>query len=157
MNLNQWAIKHGVPHAALEELRQIMGVGDEPVEPGEGLSEAANQANIRLEASRKGLRLWRNNVGVLMNEDGVPVRYGLCNESKRMNEVVKSSDLIGIRKVLITLDMVGNTIGQFVAREVKESVWHYTGTEHEVAQLNFIQLVNSYGGDARFANREGTL
>ena len=157
MNLNQWAIKHGVPHAALEELRQSMGVGDDTVEPGVGLSEAANQANIRLEASRKGLRLWRNNVGVLMNEDGVPVRYGLCNESKRMNEVVKSSDLVGIRKVLITQDMVGNTIGQFVAREVKESPWHYTATEHEVAQLNFIELINSYGGDARFANREGTL
>ena len=112
---------------------------------------------IRLEAGRKNIRLWRNNVGAGYMKDGSFIRFGLANESKQMNQLIKSSDLIGIRPVLITQEMVGLTIGQFVAREIKKSDWKYTATEREQAQLRWINLINSLGGDACFTNCEGTL
>ena len=115
------------------------------------------QALIRLEASRRGCRLWRNNVGVAQYQDGRPVRFGLLNESKRMNEHIKSSDLIGIRPVLITPEHVGRTVGQFLAREVKRPRWTYRGTAREQAQLRFVELIRSFGGDACFATEEGTI
>lgn len=83
---------------------------------------------------------------MLTNERGVPVRYGLANESKKMNLRIKSSDLIGWRPVVIG----GVRIAQFVAREVKPQGWHYTGTGREPAQKAFLDLVNAAGGDARF-------
>ena len=159
MNLNQWAIKWGVPFEAVEDLRRELGtVNTDPI-TGEAIRpEAIVQNAIRLEASQKGLRLWRNNSGVAMNENGDrTVRYGLCNDSKRVNKVLKSADLIGIRPVLITPGHVGQVIGVFVARECKPSDWTYTGTEREAAQLKFLELVAALGGDATFANSEGTL
>jgi hypothetical protein len=128
------------------------------VRAAEGLSEAAVQTNLRLEASRKGIRLWRNNVGVAHDpEAGTYVRYGLGNESTQMNRIIKSGDLIGIRPIKITPEYLGITIGQFVSREAKHGAWRYAGTEREVAQLNWIKLVTSLGGDACFAVGEGTL
>ena len=157
-NISAWAVKHGIGYDAMNELLVMMGINTELVVPdGAYKSEAAIQNLVRLEATQKGLRLWRNNVGAGMLDNGSFIRWGLCNETKAMNKQNKSSDLIGIRPVLITMDMVGHTIGQFVARETKKEDWVYTGTEHEVGQLNFIQLVVSLGGDAAFANREGTL
>ena len=160
MTLEQWAIKHHVSYEALNDLRYMFGMISTDPEPQNHTpkSEAAVQSNIRLEASRKGLRLFRNNVGVAFNDDGVRcLRYGLANDSEKLNSKVKSSDLIGIRKVLITPVMVGTIIGQFVARECKPELWEYTGTPREVAQLAFLQLILSFGGDAGFANSEGTL
>ena len=156
--LTQWAIRHGVSHQALAELRQMMGVDTDPAscnaKPG---SEAAVQQAIRLEASRLGMRLFRNNLGACKDETGRVIRYGLSNDSAAMNRVVKSHDLIGIRPVLIAPEHVGTTIGQFVSREVKKPGWRYTGTDREVAQLAWAQLIVSLGGDAMFANGEGTL
>ena len=157
MNLNQWAIKWGVPFEAIQDLRGQMGLVATDPNRIQGMSEAAVQANITLEASTGGGRLWRNNVGALLDKRDVPVRYGLCNTSPQMNKLIKSSDLIGIMPVLITESMVGATIGQFTARECKEAAWVYTGTEHEVAQLKFLELVTRLGGNAAFANNTGSL
>jgi len=121
------------------------------------MSETEVQACIRLEAIKLGMRLWRNNVGALRSPDGSYVRYGLANESPALNAVFKSSDLIGIRPILITQDMVGTTIGQFVAREVKPTDWTYKATDREKAQLAFIDLIKHFGGDAAFATGKGTL
>ena len=152
-DLYKWAIRHQIPHAALNELRQIMGAVDTDPPAHSGESEAAIQKRVQLAATRQGWRLWRNNVGALKDERGVPVRYGLANDSAALNKVIKSSDLIGIKPTLITPDMLGATIGQFVAREVKASGWQYKGNAHERAQLKFIELVTSMGGDAKFINR----
>lgn len=156
--LTQWAIRHGVSHQALAELRQMMGVDTDPAscnaKPG---SEAAVQQAIRLEASRLGCRLWRNNRGACKDETGRLIRYGLANETSALDKVIKSHDLIGIRPVLITQEHVGTIVGQFVSREVKRPGWRYTGTEREVAQLAWAKLIVSLGGDAMFANGEGTL
>ena len=157
MNLNQWAIKHGVSFEALEELKREFGTVSTDPAPQQGESETAVQTRIRLEATRVGSRLWRNNVGGFEPPEGGFVRYGLCNDSKQMNDHIKSSDLIGIKPVVITPPMVGTTIGQFLAREIKPSNWRYTGTKREQAQLRFMELVVSLGGDACFANDEGTL
>jgi len=159
MNLNKWAIKWGVPYDAVDDLRREFGLADTtPVNcVAEGLSEAAIQNLVRLEASHKGMRVFRNNVGATYTEDGSFLRYGLANDSKQMNDHVKSSDLIGIRPVVITAVMVGSVIGQFVAREVKAGNWKYTGSKREVAQLRFLEIVVSLGGDGAFANDEGTL
>lgn len=157
-NIIQWAIRHGVSHVALAELRQLMGVDKSTdIQSDNSKSEAAVQTAVRLEASRVGARLWRQNVGACKDDTGRMIRYGLCNDSAALNKRIKSSDLVGIRPVTITPDMVGHTIGQFIAREIKKPSWHYTGTDREKAQLAFGELVISLGGDFAFANSEGTL
>ena len=156
--LNKWAALHGVSPQALEELRAIMTQANtEPSRIIAGASEAAVQNDIRLEAGEVGCRLWRNNVGACEDKRGRMIRYGLCNDSKKMNTHIKSSDLIGIKPVIITQGMLGSTIGQFVAREVKSGKWSYKATEREVAQLRFLELISALGGDACFTNGRGTL
>jgi hypothetical protein len=157
--LATWAERWGVTPTALAELQAIFTA---PItDPGTSVevpeSEAAVQNRVRLEASRVGARLWRNNSGAVHTDDGRFLRYGICNDSAEINKTVKSSDLIGVKPMLIHAEHIGTTVGVFLAREVKPTVWKYRGTEREVAQLNFIKLVNGLGGDACFANSEGTI
>lgn len=74
------------------------------------MREQAIMQRVQLRASRLGWRVFRNNVGVLPDARGVPVRYGLGNGS---------ADLVGWRSLTITPDMVGKKMAQFVAVEVK--------------------------------------
>lgn len=161
MILYQWAAQWGIPMAAIKDLETRFGMHHETpasVPPSAARNEAVVQAEIRLEAAEvEGLRLWRNNVGALKDATGRVVRYGLANDTKALNSVLKSGDLIGCRRVLITPAHVGSYIGQFVSRECKREGWQYTGDEHEQAQLRWIELVNALGGDARFANGRGSL
>jgi len=155
--IHEWAKRHAISHAALSELAQIMGVESTEHVSGGSTNEARVQDAARLQASKMGWRLFRNNVGSLKDERGIPVRYGLCNDSPAMNKRVKSSDLIGLRPIIITPDMVGTTLGQFVAREIKKERWKYKGNEHEQAQLRFGEIVTSLGGDFKFWNGSGEL
>lgn len=155
--IHEWARRNGVSHTALSELAQLMGVESTHAVTGSDRPEARVQDAARLEASKMGWRLWRQNVGALKDETGRIVRYGLCNDTPAMNKRIKSSDLIGIRPVIITPAMVGTTLGQFVAREVKRDGWKYKGTEHEQAQLRFGEIVTSLGGDFKFWNGSGEL
>lgn len=155
--LNEWAQAWGVPYAALEDLRQRMGMATDPETAPTGRSEAAAQQAERLHASRQGGRLWRNNVGAYYDDDGRFIRYGLVNESAALNKRIKSSDLIGCYPVVIEPGHVGHTLGLFVAREVKPPGWVYSGQGREPAQLAFLNLVNSLGGDGRFTTGEGLL
>ena len=79
-------------------------------------------------------RLFRNNVGMLLDINGTPVKYGLC---------VGSSDIIGLKAVTITEEMVGQQIAQFVSIEVKSEKGKLSP-----AQENWLQMVEAMGGVA---------
>lgn len=159
MILNEWAKRWGIPTQAIDELRQSMGeFPPHPTFSGEEGSEAANQSQIRMAASKKGVKLFRNNVGAGTLDNGSFVRWGICNDSAALNAKMKSSDLIGIKPVLITPEMVGHRVGQFIAREVKRPGWKYSGSKREEAQMKFIQYIVAMGGNARFTcSPEGDL
>lgn len=155
--IDEWAKRWGVNYQALQDLRNTLGMDGGHIMPISGNSEMAIQAAVRLEAAQKGIRLWRNNVGVLKDARGVPIRYGLANDSHAVNAKFKSADLIGIRPVLVQQGHVGNIIGQFVSREIKKPGWAYRGDAREEAQLRWAHMVLALGGDAGFATGEGTL
>lgn len=161
MNLNDWALTWGIPAVALQDLRRrMLAETDIPYMPPTGIAphtEAFSTSQIRLEASTKGYRSFRNNSGACYDENGNFIRYGLANESEQMNKVLKSPDLILIDPRPIPIEAVGRPWGRFVGREAKAPGWVYTGTEREVAQRAFGNLVVAMGGDFAFATGPGTL
>ena len=149
--LNHWATRHRIPPTALNDLLAvILPQTDHTIDAKPG-SEAAVLNLTRLHVSSIGGRIWRNNVGAGKIEgSGSYIRWGLCNDTPKLNAAVKSSDLVGILPITIRSEHVGTRIGQFIARETKHPTWKYTGTDREQAQLKFITLVNALGGDAKF-------
>jgi hypothetical protein len=119
--------------------------------------ETARQNKIRIALSEVGTTNWRNNTGLgwagkmikgvgkmmfvgkydVVIKDARPLRAGLCKGS---------SDIIAIKPVLITPEMVGQTIGQFIAVEVKTLTGKATKD-----QLNFNKQINDKGGIALIA------
>ena len=96
------------------------------------MSEHEIQQRIRLACGRGPVRLWRNNSGALVDQQGRLVRFGLAKGS---------SDLIGLRSLEITPDLVGQRIAQFVAMEIKTSRGVVSSE-----QRAFLQLVEQLGG-----------
>lgn len=158
VNLYEWAQRWGIPMDAIADLRRGLGI-DPALTPADetGFTETAVLQRVRLEGARLRIHLWRNNVGACYTDDGSFIRYGLMNDSAKLNRECKSSDLIGLRSVLIQPQHVGQIFGQFVARECKPDGWKFSGDAHETAQLRFLQLVAAAGGDASFATGAGTL
>ena len=97
-------------------------------------SEHEIQQRIRLVCGRGPVRLWRNNTGALVDQQGRFVRFGLCKGS---------SDLIGLRSMVVTPEMVGQRIAQFVALEIKAP----QGVVSPQQQA-FLRLVQQLGGVA---------
>lgn len=160
MNIYEWAARWRVPIEALRDLERGTGIADmmAPITVAETGNEAEAQARIRLAAAEvPGLYLFRNNVGALKDERGRLVRYGLANDTKALNEQLKSSDLIGLRAVTVTPDMAGRTIAQFVSWETKRAGWTYSATPRELAQRRWLDLVLAMGGDARFVSSPGEV
>ena len=165
MNLHTWAVKWGISMEAFRDLQITLGTFTPPIEATEhaasyeGKSEAFVQSLVRIEASRKGVKLWRNNVGALIPKGSQrPVRYGLANDSEQMNDVIKSGDLIGIRPVMIQHHHVGRVLGQFVSREIKAPGHQFNANDpHQAAQMAWANVINAHGGDACITDREGTL
>lgn len=98
------------------------------------VSEKTIQAEVQMAASQLGARLFRNQVGQYQLADGRWLSSGLC---------VGSSDLIGWKPVTITQDMVGKTVAQFLAVEVKRP-----GQKPSIEQRAFIAAVCASGGCA---------
>lgn len=96
-------------------------------------SETTLQNEIRLAIGKlKGVRLFRNNVGLFKTQDGRNVQTGLC---------VGSSDLIGFQSIIITPEMVGQKIAVFTAIEVKTE-----SGKVSPQQEKFIEMVACFGG-----------
>jgi hypothetical protein len=116
------------------------------------ITEQDTQNIVRLDAAMRGVLLWRNNVGAVRTETGRIIRYGLANDSTRVNREIKSSDLIGITPKIITQDQVGSLVGIFTAIEVKRPDWTFNNRDkREIAQKKYIDLVNNMGGIAYFS------
>lgn len=158
MTIFEWAVKHGVSQGAVSELLAIMDPGRPTGTPGfKETSEAAIQANVQIEAARRGGALWRNNSGACIDSEGRLVRYGLGNISKKVCDVFKSADLVGITPKLIGHNDVGTVIGQFTACEAKRPGWRGAKSKHETAQANFLGVVRAMGGIGVFAQSTGDV
>lgn len=111
------------------------------------------QQEIRLDSPKCHVTLFRNNVGAFTDTTGRTVRFGLGNDSIKISENFKSSDLIGFTLVVITPDMVGTAVPIFTAIEVKKEGWQFKFAEKRaVAQKNFIDFILAARGFAGFAN-----
>lgn len=110
-------------------------------------TEAVVTSQVRLLAAQLGIDLWRNNSGGFYDENGRFVRYGLGSFTEQQG--LASSDFIGIRPVLITPELIGSVLGVFTAVEMKKPNWK--PDKRSSYQKNFIDLVNSKGGYAGFA------
>lgn len=102
-------------------------------------AETTLQQHIRLAVGqRSDVRLFRNNTGTLPDpRTGRPIQFGLARGS---------ADLIGIKQVTITPDMVGQTIGVFTSIEVKTPTGRVTPE-----QRNWLTMVRKLGGIAGIA------
>lgn len=103
-------------------------------------SEAATQNQIRIEASKFGFTMWRNNNGAVTTDDGRHIRFGVGNDSKKLNDIWKSPDLIGV-----------GPNGRFVGCEVKRPGWRAPENKRDRAQLNCLNQINALGGIGFFA------
>ena len=157
MNLNTWAERHGITQAAVNDLMRMLAVDPAPGSDATPRSEAAAQQEIRLAGSTMGGCLWRNNVGAFIDDTGIPVRFGLANDSKRVNKRVKSSDLIGFLPFKIAPQHVGQTLAVFMAIECKRGDWVWRNTAPEQAQKRYHDIVHLGGGCAGFARTRTDL
>ncbi|URG13008.1 hypothetical protein B2_15 [Stenotrophomonas phage B2] len=149
--VEEWCVRWSIPREAYYELLNIARAFPASPPSGASRSEAAVSSDLLLETGRRrDIVLFRNNVGALKDDRGVPVRYGLANESAAQNKVLKSADFIGGYRRLITLADVGSYILQFLSTEAKELGWVYTGRGREKAQLAWANYINAMGGLAFF-------
>jgi len=100
-------------------------------------SEQSIQQHIRLTCSTGATRLFRNNTGVLRDQHGRPVSFGLCKGS---------ADLIGWRTVTITPEMVGQQVAVFTSIEVKTPAGRV-----KLEQQQWLDAVQAAGGIAGVA------
>lgn len=99
------------------------------------MKESSLLKHVMLAVGRGAVRVYRNNVGALKDDDDQWVRYGVCNPG--------GSDLIGWKSVVVTPEMVGKRVAVFVAIETKGERGRVSGD-----QAQFIACVNAAGGIA---------
>lgn len=117
------------------------------------MSEADLQRRVQAQVCKDpNIRLWRNQVGaawagrrydMLLNGDVTVhqpyrVTFGLA---------VGSADLIGLRQITVTQDMVGQQLAVFASLEIKQP-----GKQEQAPQRAWRQMVLSLGGIAGVAH-----
>jgi hypothetical protein len=108
------------------------------------VKEANLMRRVMLALSRAGVTTWRNNCGVARYPDGAVVKYGIASPG--------GSDLIGLRSIEVTPDMVGKRVAIFVAVEIKTP----TG-KLSLAQRHFLDFVREAGGVGVVARSEAEI
>lgn len=156
VDLFRWAEEHGVSGEALLELFTPPIAESKGFTGGEN-TETSIQKRIVLATNTTRSLLLRNNSGAFKNSTGRFVRFGLGNESAKVNARFKSSDLIGVTPVLIEPCHVGRTFGVFTAVETKAPGWNYRPTEREKAQKYFLEVFAARGAICCFASKPGTF
>ena len=108
------------------------------LDSAKGMNETAILQRIRLDLGLEPtVRLFRNNVGVLRDAQGRPVRFGLHPGS---------GDLIGWRSVRITPDMVGRLLAVLASVEVKTATGVELTVGVTVSQLRDVRIDNGEKG-----------
>lgn len=122
-------------------------------------SELKKRVKVWFNRITKG-RIFENPVGLafvgkLINQRGS--KFTIEGRKVSMGFGKNTSDLIGIKPIVIRDHHVGRTIGQFVAIETKKPGWSYRGTPHEDGQMKFIEAIRKAGGCAGFVQSEEDL
>lgn len=150
----EWATAYPEAYQALSGILCHLGTPPDTLDPG--ASEGEVQQRVRLDLAAKGVLSWRNNVGATpasCRKCGFkqqPVRYGLANDSAKLNKRIKSADLIlGIPRIICP-EHVGSKILQLGSLEVKHHGWTPCYDAHEKAQSAWAALLQHHGGYARF-------
>lgn len=102
------------------------------------MRESTVLGDLRVQVQSYGCTTFRNNVGMLKNEYGRVVRFGLCEGS---------SDTIGWTEYVIEQKDVGRKVAIFTAFETKRPVGGKPPTDEQVAFVGRVQLA---GGIAAF-------
>lgn len=135
-------------------------------------TEAVVQSEIRAEAGKLSVLLWRNNRGAMEDAAGRVVRFGLGNDSPQVDRRLKSSDLIGVHTYFTDSDFGDpEKHGVFLAVETKAEGWTFPAAwrgmtpdtvakaftnlppdkARTLAQWRFLYIVHGAGGLAGFA------
>lgn len=176
MNYAEWAARHP---AAAAELHQMLD-GSAVSHEANGKLEAWAQQQVRLKVAQHFVETaagpvhamgWRNNVGAIPAKEPCvcprcsfkfdlkrqPFRYGLANDSAKLNATIKSGDLILAIPRMILPQHVGQVIAQFGSIETKRPGWRYTGKGQEPGQMAWNSLITRLGGYATFSTGEVQL
>ncbi|MBF0588674.1 MAG: VRR-NUC domain-containing protein [Magnetococcales bacterium] len=119
------------------------------------MTEAEIQQQIQLAiGSRDDARLFRNNQGQAWVARGKPVRskegvFLPHGAQYHFGLPTGSPDLVGIKSVTVTPEMVGQVIGLFMGVEVKTARGRVSAQ-----QRRFIEMVQQFGGIAGVARSE---
>lgn len=153
MTFDEWAARWHLPQQAMDELALVQW--ETAAHPAG--SEAAVQANVRLKAATMDGHLWRNQNGAARTDAGSYLRFGLANDSPKLNAVLKSHDLVGWRRRLITPADIGHVIGQFWSVEVKPPNWRQSSDKRYPGQSRWAALVERNGGLTQFVTDASQL
>jgi hypothetical protein len=108
-------------------------------------SESKNSNDFENAAAKiKGLLIFRNNCGVLRDDHGRPVFYGVGGPSPRNTKGLGGSDYIGLHN------------GRFCAFEIKADADN-TSAERLAKQQNFLRVIITMGGCAGFVRRPADI